>query len=198
MASEEVGVKTETATVEPDLPPLSASDFRRYNRMAMVMDSYVSSSIPKPGPGILRAQHNHFRHEWQTLWNACSASEDSKTMSAKSMINTGLSFLSHLTLHHDIEEAHIFPFLAQRMDFFKPDGVHPQQHREIHKGMEELEDYLKQCLRGSRDFRRDEVKECMSKWGDVLWTHLAEEVQTLGANNMRKYWSLDEVRQMPM
>lgn len=112
------------------------------------------------------------------------------------MINLGLTFLSHLTLHHNIEEAHLFPFLARRMEYFKPEGVHPQQHREIHIGIDELEAYLKQCQTGNRDFRREEVKECLQKWSDVLWKHLDEEVQTLRADNMRKYWSLSEMRQV--
>ena len=143
-------------------------------------------------------QHNHFRYEWRTLWDACSEAPSSKPMNGRSVINLGLSFLSHLTTHHNIEETYIFPVLARRMDYFKPEGVHPQQHREIHKGIDELEEYLIECREGSRDFRREEVKACMQKWGDVLWTHLNEEVQTLGAQNMRKYWSLAEMTQMPM
>jgi hypothetical protein len=31
----------------------------------------------------------------------------------------------------------------------------------------------------------------------VLWEHLDEEVKTLGADNMRRYWSLDEMKRMP-
>ena len=112
------------------------------------------------------------------------------------MINLGLSFLSHLTMHHNIEESYIFPHLAKRMDFFKPDGIHPQQHKEIHKGIDELEEYLTQCRKGNRDLRREEVKASMEKWGEVLWKHLEEEVQTLGAQNMRKFWSLKEMTEV--
>lgn len=84
------------------------------------------------------------------------------------------------------------------MTEFKPSGIHREQHKQIHKGLDELQEYLMQCREGSRDFRREEVRECMGKWGEVLWTHLDEEVQTLGAQNMRKYWSLKEMAALPM
>ena len=42
------------------------------------------------------------------------------------------------------------------------------------------------------------MKEKMDSWGEVLWKHLDQEVETLGAENMRKYWTLDEMKRMPM
>jgi len=38
----------------------------------------------------------------------------------------------------------------------------------------------------------------MESWGEVLWTHLDQEVETLGANNMRKYWTKEEIARIPM
>jgi hypothetical protein len=38
----------------------------------------------------------------------------------------------------------------------------------------------------------------MESWGDILWTHLDQEVKTLGADNMRRYWSKDDMAKMPM
>jgi hypothetical protein len=38
----------------------------------------------------------------------------------------------------------------------------------------------------------------MDSWGTVLWSHLEQEVKTLGAENMRKYWTIEEMRRMPM
>ncbi len=37
-----------------------------------------------------------------------------------------------------------------------------------------------------------------SKWGDVLWKHLDQEVKTLGAESMRKYWTLADMRRLSM
>lgn len=64
-----------------------------------------------------------------------------------------------------------------------------RQHREIHKGLEILEEYLQSVRSGDRPLELSVMKEKMEVdgWGDVLWTHLDQEVKTLGAENMRKY-----------
>jgi hemerythrin-like domain-containing protein len=72
------------------------------------------------------------------------------------------------------------------------------QHRQIHKGLEKLEAYLTKCRSGEVDLQRDEVKRLMDGFGDVLWRHLDEEVRTLGAENMRRYWNLQEMAKLPM
>jgi len=38
----------------------------------------------------------------------------------------------------------------------------------------------------------------MDGFGEVLWAHLADEVRALGANHMREYWTVDEMKKMPM
>lgn len=43
-----------------------------------------------------------------------------------------------------------------------------------------------------------EMKEILDSFGEVLWQHLDDEVEQLGAENMRKYWSLDEMRRIPL
>jgi hypothetical protein len=48
------------------------------------------------------------------------------------------------------------------------------------------------------DLQREEVKQLMDGFGDVLWRHLDEEVRTLGAENMRRYWNLQEMAKLPM
>ena len=39
-----------------------------------------------------------------------------------------------LTVHHTIEERHIFPILAKRMTMFQNDDVHLKSHEAIHHG----------------------------------------------------------------
>lgn len=73
-----------------------------------------------------------------------------------------------------------------------------RQHKEIHKGMDGFEEYLQKCRRGEADFELSVLKQKMDSWGEVLWTHLDQEVKTLGAENMRRYWTLEEMRSMPM
>ena len=72
------------------------------------------------------------------------------------------------------------------------------QHKQIHIGLEKIETYLEKCKSGEKDFRMDELKEIMDSFGDILWAHLDDEVKQLGAENMRKYWSTEEMRRMPM
>lgn len=69
-------------------------------------------------------------------------------------------------------------------------------HKLIHEGLERLEAYIGECLAGTRELRMEEMGEVLDGFGDVLWEHLDEEVRELGAENMRKYWSLEEMNHL--
>lgn len=73
-----------------------------------------------------------------------------------------------------------------------------QQHKQIHNGLSKLEAYLEDCRAGETDLERGEMKRLMDAFGDVLWKHLDEEVYTLRADNMRRFWSLKEMSGLPM
>lgn len=120
-------------------------------------------------------------------------------MTLKQFIDTGLQFAQHLTTHHGIEERFVFPMLGRRMPEFRGGRAELlQQHRQIHKGMDHFEDYLRKCKSRETELELGVLREKMDSWGEVLWTHLDQEVKTLGAENMRKYWTLEEIRSMPM
>ena len=85
-----------------------------------------------------------------------------------------------------------------KMPAFKKELELLTQHKLIHQGLDKFEDYISKCKTGEKDLRLDELKELMDSFGDVLWTHLDDEVKQLGAENMRKFWSIDEMRRMPM
>ena len=119
-------------------------------------------------------------------------------MSIRAFLNTGLQFCHHLTVHHTIEEQHIFPVLARKMPAFKKELELLTQHKQIHNGLDKFEDYLDKCKTGERELRLEEAKEIMDGFGKVLWQHLDDEVAQLGAENMRKFWTADEMRRMPM
>ena len=97
-------------------------------------------------------------------------------------------------MHHNIEETYVFPRLAARMPAFQKNLTLVSQHKQIHAGMDKLQAYLGDCRSGARDLRMHEVKELMDSWKDVLWAHLDKEVEELGAEKMRRYWSLKEMR----
>jgi len=144
----------------------------------------------------LSSQHNHFRHTWNTLYQVASTGQRPSNMSLRALIHTGLQLCQHLTIHHSIEEQHIFPELATRMPGFKDDEVLISQHEIIHEGLEKLEEYLGACRTGERELRMEELKGIMDAFGAVLWEHLDEEVRMLGAENIRRYWTLEEVGRM--
>ncbi|KAI0480904.1 hypothetical protein GGR56DRAFT_628082 [Xylariaceae sp. FL0804] len=188
------------ATEPAPLPPLSAAEFRGYNRLAEHMDRF----------------HAHFRSSWETLYGAASSSSSSSSssrqrrLSPAALVGAGLAFVSQLETHHTIEETYIFPVLARRMPEFRAGGGSGsnkggggaaellRQHREIHKGMDDMAAYLRRCRTGEADLEMAALKAHMDSWGAVLWTHLDQEVETLGAENMRKYWTIEEIRRIPM
>ncbi|KAH7244329.1 uncharacterized protein BKA55DRAFT_573660 [Fusarium redolens] len=172
----------ETKT-EEELPPLSDHEFKIYNRAADHMEYF----------------HNNFRRSWNLLWNACANNRRPQGMSLKQFIMEGLQFAEHLTMHHNIEETYIFPVLAKKMPEFRGGRAELlRQHKQIHAGLDHFEEYLKKCRTGDEEFELSVLKTKMETWGEVLWKHLDQEVETLGANNMRKYWTKEEVMRLPM
>ncbi|KAL9625297.1 MAG: hypothetical protein Q9160_000699 [Pyrenula sp. 1 TL-2023] len=164
--------------VETQAPKLSAAEFRQFNRFAEQMEYY----------------HNHFRRTWTMMYNACSSGLRPQGMSIRQFINTGLQFCQHIDTHHSIEENFIFPNLARKMPAFKDELQLLGQHKQIHVGLEKLEEYLDACKSGERELRLAELKSVMDTFGKVLWEHLDDEVKELGAENMKKYWTLEEMR----
>lgn len=73
-----------------------------------------------------------------------------------------------------------------------------QQHRAIHTGMEQFEMYLRDCRSKKEAFSLPVLKEKMDSWGEVLLKHLDQEVEELGAERMRRFWSLEEMATFPM
>lgn len=148
--------------------------------------------------------HEHFRQTWNLLYTAASSGRRPAGMSLKQYIDQGLEFISHLTAHHNIEETYIFPILARKMPEFQSNGKGKkaaellQQHKDIHKGMDLMQEYLTKCRNRELDLEMALVKSKMDTWGGVLWKHLDQEVETLGAENMRKHWTIEEIRMIPM
>ncbi|KIH92700.1 hypothetical protein SPBR_03209 [Sporothrix brasiliensis 5110] len=181
-----------TEEEEPQLPPLTPAQFREYNRMAEHMDHFV----------------------WTMIYDACEKRKRPAGMSIRQFLDEGLQFINFLTTHHSIEESYVFPMLAKRMPEFQPPtkkkpgaaasngsakaALLIQQHREIHAGMDAFEDYVRRCKSGETELEMTVLKAQMDSWGKVLWQHLDEEVAALGAENMRKYWSLEDMRRMRM
>ncbi|QSZ36061.1 hypothetical protein DSL72_007185 [Monilinia vaccinii-corymbosi] len=183
--TEEKEVDDQEEKKEEALPKLSAADFEVYNSMAEAMEYF----------------HNHFRQSWTLLHTACTTNQRPRNLSLRQFLQAGLSFISQLDMHHRIEEERIFPVLARKMPEFKCGKNAAEllrQHKDIHKGMDIMQEYLEKCRDGEMELSLKMLGEKMDTFGEVLWTHLDQEVKTLGAENMRRYWSKEEMRRMPM
>ena len=84
------------------------------------------------------------------------------------------------------------------MPVFRPTSHMMAQHEAIHSGLNDLGIYCQGCLRGINDFQWKAFRDILLKFGPVLWEHLDTEVHELGAHQIRKYWSKDEVLRMLM
>ena len=79
------------------------------------------------------------------------------------------------------------------MPAFRSDANPLRQHREIHRGMEKLEAYLRNCQSGQCELIRENIKAMLDVFGKVLWEHLDEEVVELGAEKMKTFWKPEEM-----
>lgn len=99
-------------------------------------------------------------------------------------------------MHHGIEEHHVFPALAKKMPAFRQELELLTQHKSIHAGLKTFQEYVEACLRGGTELRMGELRRIMDTFKDVLWAHLEDEVKQLRAENMKRYWSLEEMENM--
>ena len=119
-------------------------------------------------------------------------------MSIRQFLQVGLQFVSHLETHHSIEEHYVFPELGRKMTKFCKNEHLINQHKQIHKGLEDMETYLDKCRSGEIELQLKELKTVMDGFGKVLWDHLDDEVRELGAENMRKFWTRDEMKKLQL
>ncbi|KAK3692024.1 hypothetical protein B0T22DRAFT_446201 [Podospora appendiculata] len=191
------GSSAEEQAAEP-LPPLTPAQFKVYNRLAEQMEYF----------------HDHFRQTWTTLYTACTTNRRPANMTLKQFIDAGLQLAHYLETHHSIEETYLYPILARKMPQFRSSSNHTtnsknkekknddcellRQHRAIHEGMDVFAAYLKACKSREVEFELAVLKDKMDAWGEVLFVHLDQEVRDLGADVMRRYWTLEEIKAIPM
>lgn len=113
------------------------------------------------------------------------------------LIERGTAFCDELEVHHDREEAFLFPKLAARMPEFGSQSLLVDQHKQVHGGVVALRQYLLDCHRGERGLDPVKMKRIMDSFGDTLWAHLDDEVYALRAERIRLHWTLDEFRKIP-
>jgi len=162
------------------LSPLTPFEERRYGALGLKMQYF----------------HNHLQEEYEMSYELADGSFNNRGMHLTEFLDSVDQFRNHLTLHHDIEEAHVFPLLAKRMAVFRENERHKNSHKLIHDGLDKLEAIVHEFRLSPSSYSPTRMREALDSFREPLYTHLAEEVRDLSAENMRKHWSLQEIGRM--
>jgi hypothetical protein len=72
------------------------------------------------------------------------------------------------------------------------------QHHTIHSGLAKLSLLVAKWSDDPKSYSPTEMKECLESFREELFMDLDEEVANLGADNMKRYWTLEEMDRFPM
>jgi hypothetical protein len=153
---------------------------------------------------------------YTTLDTACTTNRRPANMTLKQFIDEGLNLARYLEGHHSIEETYLYPLLGRKMPEFRatapPAGLGKgkgkkkkveenellRQHQLIHEGMDEMADYLRRCKDRECELELGVLKTKLDSWGEVLLKHLDQEVQDLAPEKMRRYFTVQEMKAIPI
>ncbi|KAF9268946.1 hypothetical protein L218DRAFT_892602 [Marasmius fiardii PR-910] len=133
-----------------------------------------------------------------TLYELADGSFTKRGWSLSLYLDSARRLNQHLTMHHTIEERHVFPMLAIKMKEFADDSEHLKSHKGIHEGMDRLQELVKKYKKDPSTYSPEEMRACLDSFRDVLFNHLDQEVADLKGENLKKYWSLEELEEMNM
>lgn len=139
--------------------------------------------------------HSIFKSSFDEIYAMADGSFAQRGISVKLYLQRVEDLSKYLFAHHKIEETHLFPILAKKMPAFQNDDEHLKSHHDIHEGLDKLRSLIDKW-RADPDpnaYESEEMIACLDSWKDVLYEHLDQEVQDLSGENMKKYWTLEEV-----
>jgi len=160
----------------------AAHDERRWNRLATRMHGF----------------HAYLMSEFDSIYNLADGKYTERGLTLQQYLRQALEFRHHLEMHHDIEERYIFPVLAQRMAAFADNQKHRNAHRLIHEGLDRLSTLIARYQNEPVIYSPVDVRDCLNSFRDVLVSHLAEEEKDLSGENMKQYYTLEEVDRLPL
>lgn len=159
------------------LDGLSKQQLKKYNRLADHMQEF----------------HEYFRGSFRQIYETADRAGGS-AVAVRAFVDRAQSLNQHLTLHHSIEDTHIFPILRRRM----PEVAQlDADHAEIHRGLDVYAAYLASVKKDPRMYDPQRLRETMMLFREVLHRHLVYEVAILKAESISKYYTLDEVNRLP-
>lgn len=101
-------------------------------------------------------------------------------------------------MHHSIEEAYIFPKLAQRLPQFAPSSQHTKEHQVMHNALESMQREIQRLAKDlksgkarsqqelSNFYDYDDMRSKVDHLSSVLLPHLAEEEKSLRAASVKE------------
>ncbi|KAI5480221.1 hypothetical protein MNV49_001549 [Pseudohyphozyma bogoriensis] len=160
-------------------PPKNAAERREWDRMSSRMEGF----------------HSYFRATFEQVYKAADKVPD--VVPLREFLNYAEELEHHLQGHHGIaEERYIFPVLRKKLPEFGEE--HVEEHKAIHDGLDRYVAFITKCKSNPKDYSAGKLREIMASFGPVLFHHLDAEVETLKADNLRRYYTLAEVRLLPM
>ncbi|GAA5856975.1 hypothetical protein JCM5353_000940 [Sporobolomyces roseus] len=161
-------------------PAKDSREKREWDRMSTRMEGF----------------HSYFRMAFKQIFELSDGSFAQRGLSVAEFMGVVEDFLHHLSFHHGIEEEHIFPILKQRMPHFQIE--HQEEHDAIHTGMHNLEELAKEFKSAPSSYSPERLQKNLASWGPLLFWHLDAEVRSLKADVLRRYYTLEEVKRLPM
>ncbi|CUA66668.1 hypothetical protein RSOLAG22IIIB_00109 [Rhizoctonia solani] len=157
------------------------SENRRWNRLADRMAYF----------------HEALAAKFDSIY-AFSDGSFAKIMPLPAYLRMIMDFHDHLDTHHNIEETYVFPVLAQKMSSFASNERHKNSHKVIHAGLDKLRDLVTGWKEEPTTFSPATLRSCLDEFKTPLFKHLEEEVRDLSAENLKKYYTLEEIDRLPM
>ncbi|KZP34647.1 hypothetical protein FIBSPDRAFT_924091 [Athelia psychrophila] len=161
-----------------ETPTISAREQRKWNKLSEHMDHF----------------HQGFQRDFNNIYEWADGSFNQLGLSLLMFLQIADGLISHLNMHHSIEERYFFPKLAAKMPSFK--GEHIKSHKGIHKGLDALQILVTKYKGDLNSYDPAELRACLDSFREVLFRHLDEEVADLQGENLRKYFTLAEVERM--
>ncbi|KAF5325493.1 hypothetical protein D9619_009722 [Psilocybe cf. subviscida] len=94
-----------------------------------------------------------------------------------------LTWTHLLHAHHHGEETILFPFFKTKFDM----DHNVNQHKEFIEPMKAFEDYMVEVQKKQAPFDGQKAREIIESFGDVLVTHLHEEIPTMSPERLSQF-----------
>ncbi|KAG0370942.1 hypothetical protein BC939DRAFT_501785 [Gamsiella multidivaricata] len=137
----------------------------------------------------LVAIHNHLRHELKTCLRTLPTA--TQPASVKSSLRDVLLFCRHLQVHHDLEEAVIFPSFAAVTDI----SHWSHSHETLDHTLENIRQLAQKGVdQDGKDFtaEKDTLVEEMQKLSDIVLPHLSDEEFLSSPEESIKLWPTEQ------